>query len=161
MVGRLATWNSETFLVAVSLGAIILTNLAEGTPALFGFRSYLVLLVPASTVANSALQACLQSILTQRIPLEDLGAALGVLNVLSSASGVLAPLYGGELVGYLGIMARPTVNAAHYAVFFVLWWVMEVWRGDKGRRGSKLQKGGGGGSGGDGLGESSEGKKDD
>ncbi|CAN0508243.1 unnamed protein product, partial [Scytosiphon promiscuus] len=103
----------------------------------------LVLLVPLSTVANSALQACLQSILTQRIPLEDLGAALGVLNVLSSASGVLAPLYGGEIIGYLGVMARPRVNAAHYAAFFVLWYVMEVWRRGQGRGDPKPSKAGG------------------
>ncbi|CAN0463365.1 unnamed protein product, partial [Hapterophycus canaliculatus] len=126
VVGRLASSNSEASLVAISLGAIALANLAEGTPGLVGFRAYLVLLVPASTVANGTLQACLQSILTQRIPLEDLGAALGVLNVVSSASGVLAPLYGGRIIGSLGIMARPTVNAAHYAVFFALWWAVEV-----------------------------------
>ncbi|CAN0070555.1 unnamed protein product [Scytosiphon promiscuus] len=154
VVGRLVSWKSETSLVAASLGAITLTNLAEGTPAVFDFRAYLILLVPLSTVANSALQACLQSILTQRIPLEDLGAALGVLNVLSSASGVLAPLYGGEIIGYLGVMARPRVNAAHYAAFFVLWYVMEVWRRGKGRGDPKSSR-----AGGDGLRESPDRKK--
>ncbi|CAM9784635.1 unnamed protein product [Ectocarpus sp. 6 AP-2014] len=129
VVGRLASLASETHLVAMSLAVVVLMNLAEGAPSIIGFWGYLALLVPASTVAHNTLEACLQSMFTQRVPQGDLGAALGVLNVLSSASGVVAPAYGGKLIGYLGILARPTVNAAHYAAFFVLWWVMEVARG--------------------------------
>ncbi|CAM9471175.1 unnamed protein product [Ectocarpus fasciculatus] len=139
MVGRLASWASETRLVALSLAVVAVMNLAEGTPSMIGLWGYLVLLMPARTIANGTLHACLQSMFTQRVPQGDLGAALGVLNVLSSASGVVAPAYGGKLIGYLGILARPTVNAAHYAAFFVLWWVMEVARG-----GAQPAEGGGG-----------------
>ncbi|CAB1106021.1 unnamed protein product [Ectocarpus sp. CCAP 1310/34] len=129
VVGRLASLGSETHLVAMSLAVVAFMNFAEGAPSIIGFWGYLALLIPARTVAHGTLQACLQSMFTQRVPQGDLGAALGVLNVLSSASGVVAPAYGGKLIGYLGILARPTVNAAHYAAFFVLWWVMEVARG--------------------------------
>lgn len=129
VVGHLASWASETRLVAMSLAVVTLMNLAEGAPLIIGFWGYLALLIPARTIAHNTLQACLQSMFTQRVPQGDLGAALGVLNVLSSASGVVAPAYGGKLIGYLGILARPTVNAAHFAAFFVLWWVTEVARG--------------------------------
>lgn len=126
--------------MSCSLAVITLANLGEGAPSLFGLWGYLALLVPARSVANAALGACLQSIFTQRVPQGDLGAALGVQNVLLSASGVVGPLYGGKIMGVLGVLARPTVNAAHYAAFFVLWWVMEARRGGRGG-------GGGGGEG--------------
>lgn len=129
--------------MACALAVITLANLGEGAPSLFGLGGYLALLVPARTVANAALGACLQSIFTQRVPQGDLGAALGVQNVLLSASGVVGPLYGGKLMGHLGVLARPTVNAAHYAAFFVLWWAMEVRRGD-GREGCGETAGGAG-----------------
>eukprot|EP00752_Nemacystus_decipiens_P002470 g2326.t1 len=132
VVGRLTALISETSLVSCSLAVITLANLGEGTPSLFGLNGYLAVLVPARTVANAALGACLQSIFTQRVPQGDLGAALGVQNVLLSASGVVGPLYGGMFMGVLGVLARPTVNAAHYAAFFVLWWVMEARRGGGG-----------------------------
>lgn len=110
MVGRLTSWTSETSLVSLSLAVITLMNVAEGTPSLFGLRGYLAVLVPARTVANAALGACLQSIFTQRVPQGDLGAALGAQNVLLSASGVVGPLYGGRIMAVLGVTARPTVR---------------------------------------------------
>lgn len=112
-----------------SLAVLTVMNFAEGTPTVFGLRGYLALLVPARAVANAALGACLQSMFTQRVPQSDLGAALGTLNVLLSASGVVGPVYGGKLMGVLGVLARPTVTAGHYAVFFVVWWAMEMGRG--------------------------------
>lgn len=90
MVGRLTSWLSETALVSCSLAVITLANLGEGTPSLVGLGGYLALVVPARAVANAALGACLQSIFTQRVPQGDLGAALGVQNVLLSASGVVS-----------------------------------------------------------------------
>lgn len=137
-----------------SLAAVALANLAEGTPSLVGLVGYLCLVVPLRGVANAALGACLQSIFTQRVPHSDLGAALGALNVLLSASGVVGPLYGGKIMGSLGVLARPAVAAAHYAAFFVLWWSMEI-RGPRRRR---VQKGGDGGeSNGGGAGVEDEG----
>lgn len=129
--------------MACSLAVVTLANLGEGTPSLFGLVGYLAVIVPSRSVANAALGACLQSIFTQRVPQGDLGAALGVQNVLLSASGVVGPLYGGTFMGVLGVLARPTVNAAHYAAFFVLWWVMEVRRRGKGGAGAGTEAGGG------------------
>lgn len=126
-------------LVLCALALATITNLAEATPTLVGFRAYLAFVVPASVVANSLLGACLQSIFTQRVPQSDLGAALGTLNVLLSASGVVGPLYGGKIMGTLGVLMRPAVNCAHYAAFCVLWWAMEV-RGGGGARNGRRKK---------------------
>ena len=143
VVGRLTSRTSETLLVWASLAISTVMNLAEGTPSLFGLWGYLAIVIPARGVANACLSACLQSIFTQRVPQSDLGAALGALNVLKSASGVVGPLYGARLVGAWGVLARPTLTAVHYAGFFVLWWAMEV-RGAAGG----VSRGGGEGQGG-------------
>lgn len=103
-----------------------LVNLAEGTAPAVGIVGYLALVVPVRSVANAALMACMQSIFTQRVPRSDLGAALSTLDVLGSASGVVGPLYGATLVGMAGVSNRANVMAAHYAVFFVFWWVTEM-----------------------------------
>lgn len=125
---------SEIVLVWAALAISTIMNLAEGTPSLFGLWGYLALIIPVRAVANAALMACMQSIFTQRVPQSDLGAALGALNVLQSASGVVGPLYGARLVGTWGILARPTLTAVHYAGFCILWWAMEV-RGSAGENG--------------------------
>lgn len=151
-MGHLTSRASETALVWWSLATLTVVNFAEGTPSVFGLPGYLTLIVPTRTVANGAVSACLQSIFTQRVPQSDLGAALGTLNVLLSASGVVGPLYGGELMGALGVLARPTVTAVHYAFFFVLWWAMEV-RGVGLRRPRKGVDGG--------CGEAVTGQRDD
>lgn len=149
VVGRLTSRMSETSLVSWSLAVITVMYLAEGAPSVFGLWGYLALIVPALAIANAALGACLQSMFTQRVPQSDLGAALGTLNVLLSASGVVGPLYGGKLMGVLGVLARPAVTAGHYAVFFVVWWVMEM----RGGGAANELRSGGGGSGGGGVGD--------
>ena len=135
---------SESSLVSWSLAVLTVMYFAEGVPTVFGLWGYLAFLVPARAIANAAVSACLQSMFTQRVPQSDLGAALGTLNVLLSASGVVGPLYGGKLMGVLGVLARPAVTSVHYAVFFVVWWAMEM-------RGAGLRNGGGGG--GEGVGD--------
>lgn len=139
VVGRLTSHMSEILLVWVALATSTLMNFAEGTPSLFGLWGYLVLIIPVRALANASLMACMQSIFTQRAPQSDLGAALGALNVLQSASGVVGPLYGARLVGTWGILARPTLTAIHYAGFCLLWWAMEV-RGSAGGNGREEER---------------------
>lgn len=128
-------------MVWCALATVTLTNLAEATPTLIGLKAYLALVVPASVVANAALGSCLQSIFTQRVPQSDLGAALGTLDVLLAASGVVGPLYGAKIMGTLGVLRRPAVTSAHYAAFCALWWYMEVRRGVRRRKGEAVREG--------------------
>lgn len=117
-----------------------------------------MIVVPMTVVANSVLSACLESLFTQRVPKSDLGAALGTMNVLLSASGVVGPVYGAVVVGYTGILRRPAVLCAHFVVFCALWWVTEVWGvGGDGRRLGKKDDG----DGDDGVGEAAVRSKDE
>lgn len=145
-VKPLKTFFSDSFLVLLALAIFTLVNFAEATPALFGLREFVTLLVPGTVIANSFLGACLESIFTQRVPQTDLGAALGTMNVLLSASGVVGPIYGGVIVGYLGLLRRPAVYCAHFAAFFALWWVMELRGGRREDRQTRRRGDSGGGA---------------
>lgn len=48
-----------------------------------------------------------------------MGAALSVLDVCMSAVGILSPLYGGVLLGRLGVDYQPLLSAAHYLLLLV------------------------------------------
>ena len=48
------------------------------------------------------------------------GAALSIFDVLSSAFGVLAPLYNGFFLGRLGVAVQPLVACVHYAVILAV-----------------------------------------
>lgn len=117
-----------------AIGMFTLANLAEAFPTVCGLWGFVGFVVPATVVGNSVLSACAQSIFTQRVPKSDLGAALGTMNVLISASGVVGPVYGAFLVGRVGLLRRTAVLAVHFLAFFVLWWAMEIRGRREGRR---------------------------
>ena len=48
------------------------------------------------------------------------GSALSIFDVLSSAFGVLAPLYNGFFLGRLGVSAQPLVACVHYTIIFAV-----------------------------------------
>ena len=62
----------------------------------------------------------LSSLFSKAVPTRDAGVALSVLDVLNSAVGVAAPLYGGLLLNRLGVSMQPTLSFAHYIALLVL-----------------------------------------
>mmetsp|Transcript_10900 Transcript_10900/g.32072 ORF Transcript_10900/g.32072 Transcript_10900/m.32072 type:complete len:82 (+) Transcript_10900:367-612(+) len=56
----------------------------------------------------------LATLFSEAVPTRDAGSALSVFDVLSSASGVLAPLYNGFFLGRFGVGAQPLIACAHY-----------------------------------------------
>ena len=50
------------------------------------------------------------------MPAADQALVLSVLDIGNSAINVVAPLYGGSVVGRLGIASQPLLAAAHYAL---------------------------------------------
>ena len=54
------------------------------------------------------------------MPTRDAGSALSILDVLNSAVGIAAPIYGGVLLHRLGVESQPSVSAVHYVVLFAL-----------------------------------------
>ena len=45
---------------------------------------------------------------------------MSVLDVFNSAIGILAPLYGGLVLGRLGVESQPAVSAVHYLALLLL-----------------------------------------
>ena len=54
--------------------------------------------------------------MTQLVPATEIGASLATLNVLDSAVGVAAPLIGGAIIQYCGLLAKPMIAGASFAL---------------------------------------------
>lgn len=54
----------------------------------------------------------------------DQGLVLSVLDVCNSAVSVVAPLYGGIVIGRLGVVSQPLVASAHYLALLLPTWVV-------------------------------------
>mmetsp|Transcript_75128 Transcript_75128/g.149191 ORF Transcript_75128/g.149191 Transcript_75128/m.149191 type:complete len:101 (-) Transcript_75128:93-395(-) len=72
--------------------------------------------LPISTVAGTLTSTTLSITFSKAVPAADMGAALSVLDVLNAAVGVVAPLYGGALLGQLGVGSQPALSAVHYII---------------------------------------------
>mmetsp|Transcript_14280 Transcript_14280/g.33798 ORF Transcript_14280/g.33798 Transcript_14280/m.33798 type:complete len:437 (-) Transcript_14280:407-1717(-) len=76
--------------------------------------AYACLAVPTKLVSGLLAALALESLMTQIIPKSELGSALGVTDVLSSGIGVAAPLIGGAIIEYFGLLAKPLVTGVGY-----------------------------------------------
>jgi len=86
------------------------------------FYIYAGVHLPISAVVGRISRTCLSSIFSKAVPIEDIGVALSVLDVCNSAINVIAPLYGGLVIGKLGVAAQPLVASAHYLVLLAPTW---------------------------------------
>ena len=76
--------------------------------------------MPLSAVAGAIVRTTISSIFSKAVPSRDAGAALSVLDVLSSAIGIVAPIYFGQIFNYLGVHSQPLLSAVHYVLLLVL-----------------------------------------
>ena len=85
-------------------------------PVRAAFGAYSLLNLPASAFCTAVTRTCLSSLFSTAVPTKDSGTALSVLDVCSSAVGVVSPLYGGLLLSHLGVSAQPAIATAHYVL---------------------------------------------
>jgi hypothetical protein len=137
LVGRLARVTTESTLAAASLAAIAAACFIEALP--INLLVYLGVALPLRLIAHGLLSTALQTLFTRRVPAHEIGAALGSMGVLQSASGVLAPLYGAALFRGVGMQHRATAAGVHYLAFAVAWVLGEAWA----QRGARAEPGGG------------------
>ena len=86
---------------------------------LLGGASSIRLLLYSSVGLKSAAQVATKSLLTKRLTAhaaDDVGAALGVLDVQNSLVGVVAPLLGGALLGAVGSDGTPQAAVCLHVV---------------------------------------------
>jgi MFS family permease len=76
--------------------------------------------MPVSSVAGALTRTTLSSLFSKAVPRDHSGAALGVLDVLNSAVGIVAPMYGGLLLQRVGVEAQPAFSALHYVLLLAL-----------------------------------------
>ena len=75
--------------------------------------------LPLSAIAGNLNRTALSALFSKVVPKEDVGAALSVLDVLNSAVGIISPLYGGLLLGRLGVEYQPLISCIHYLLLLV------------------------------------------
>ena len=118
LVGFLSQRISESNLVAV----VLMTS--AGNAALEAshteFAIYAAVNLPLSACAGTIMRTTLSSTFSKAIPAEDAASALSVLDLLNSAVGVLAPIYGGVVLGRLGVGMQPVISVTHYLILLGL-----------------------------------------
>ncbi|CAM9193978.1 unnamed protein product [Chrysoparadoxa australica] len=131
VVGRILDKASEKKLVPLAIAGKAISGLMEAWLP-FGLPFHLSVTLPLSVTCGSMLMTLLSSIFLKRVHKDDVGAALGALNVMQSVVGILGPLYGGLLFKHMGVLKRPLASGVHYALFLLLWVGLEQWcAGDK------------------------------
>ena len=118
LLGALTRRLTEPTLVAVVLAVSAANAALESSHASFGL--YVALNLPLSSVSGALMRTTLSSLFSKAVPVRDAASALSVLDVFNSAIGILAPLYGGVVLGRLGIESQPAVSVAHYLALLFL-----------------------------------------
>ena len=118
VVGPLAAAFPER---ALLLGALAVACLNSASEALHSsYIAYVAVNTLLATILSAVTRISLASLFSKSVPRESMGLVLGVFDVLSSACGVVAPLYGGIVTGRAGYGAQPLVAAGHFAVLTAL-----------------------------------------
>jgi MFS family permease len=122
VVGKLVSRVPESRLLCICL---LLASLNSGLEHQHRqFYVYAGVHLPVSAVLGRITRTCIASIFSKAVPTEDMGVALSVLDVCNSAINVIAPLYGGLVIGRLGIAAQPLVASAHYLLLLPPTWLV-------------------------------------
>ena len=118
LVGVLARRLGEVDLLRVALACSAANAALEASHA--SFAVYACVNLPLSSMLGAVVKTTLSSAFSKAVPASDAGSALSVLDVLNSAIGIAAPVYGGVLLGRVGVGMQPLISLAHYVVLLVL-----------------------------------------
>ena len=104
---------------------LLLSNVLSGANAALEaahstFWVYAFVNLPLSSMLGTLTRTTLSSIFSKAVPTSEAGSALSFLDVVNSAIGVIAPLYGGLLLDKLGVRMQPLVSLGHYVLLFML-----------------------------------------
>lgn len=118
LVGRLVRHVPERLLLFFSLAAAAINSWIEWHHR--SFPVYFLVHLPVGAMSKSIARACLSSLFSMALPPSEVGLAFSVLNVCQSAVSIIAPLWGGLLLGHVGIASQPAIAAVNYAILLLL-----------------------------------------
>eukprot|EP00607_Mallomonas_marina_P000801 CAMPEP_0182435922 /NCGR_PEP_ID=MMETSP1167-20130531/78377_1 /TAXON_ID=2988 /ORGANISM="Mallomonas Sp, Strain CCMP3275" /LENGTH=179 /DNA_ID=CAMNT_0024627477 /DNA_START=950 /DNA_END=1489 /DNA_ORIENTATION=+ len=111
--------NDDSLMMLTSLIVITVSALMEYFSPSLSF--FLVFSVIPKEIASGLVSAASRGMFAHVVPTEDTGKVLGVQGVLLSGMGVIAPLYGSQILLVLGkVKTKAIVSAAHFALTAVL-----------------------------------------
>ncbi|KAL1508153.1 hypothetical protein AB1Y20_007740 [Prymnesium parvum] len=122
LIGRLARCMSTARLLELAIALSAANSLLEAAASSFPapFALYVGVNLPVSAICGALIRTLLSTLFSQAVPASDAGLALSVFDVLSAASGIVAPLYSGFFLGRIGVAAQPVVAFAHYVIIFAV-----------------------------------------
>ena len=121
LAGRAIQYFGEQAAFRLGLAAAVLGAAAEA--AVIGEAdvwAYALLCVPAKLVAGLLAGLALEASMARLVPKSELGTSLSVLDVLSSACGVVAPVLAGAAMQWGGLPTVPLLAAAGHAAVLAL-----------------------------------------
>lgn len=122
LVGRLADAFPERVLLFAAMVLAAINSAVESSHRRFPL--YALLHLPLGAVSKSVSRTCLSSVFSKSVPRDSAGLAFSILDLFSSATSIIAPLYGGFLFGRLGVAAQPALAAANYCVLAAASWLL-------------------------------------
>merc|ERR1712087_214251 len=122
IVGEVVRCVPEHLLLLLSLAAAAINSWVEWHHRIFSI--YFLVHLPVGAVGKSIARACLSSLFSKTVPLADMGLAQSVLNVCQSAVSIMAPLYGGMLLGHMGVASQPIIASANYCILLLLSYIV-------------------------------------
>jgi len=121
LAGRAIRYFGEQAAFRLGLAAAVLGAAAEA--AVIGEAdvwAYALLCVPAKLLAGLLAGLALEASMARLVPKSELGTSLSVLDVLSSACGVVAPVLAGAAMQWGGLPTVPLLAAAGHAAVLAL-----------------------------------------
>lgn len=120
LVGRVTKLMGEKGALILALVLTAALTLTELSAALVDKWVYSLFLSPAYTVLGGLASTCMSSLYSQAVPSDSASSSFGAFDVLRSATGVLAPLYGGYLLSFCGAELQPLMLSVHLALIALL-----------------------------------------
>ena len=118
IAGRVIGRVGERQTLLLSIGCFLVASLLEA--AVTRATPYTAICVPIKLVGGLLGPTALDALTTRLVPHSDIGAALAVMDVLSSCNGVLAPLLVGAIIEFGGLTAKPLFAGGGFGILLCL-----------------------------------------
>lgn len=118
VAGRVVGRAGERGALLLSISCLLAASLSEA--AVTRVAHYAAICVPVKLAGSLLGPTALDALTARLVPRSEIGAALAVMDVLSSCSGVVAPLLGGAAIEFGGLTAKPLFAGGGFAALLCL-----------------------------------------
>lgn len=118
VAGRVVGRAGERGALLLSIACLLAASLSEAVVT--RTTAYAAFCVPVKLMGSLLGPTALDALTIRLVPRAEIGAALAVVDVLSSCSGVVAPILGGAAIEFGGLAAKPLFAGGGFAALLCL-----------------------------------------